>query len=276
MSSPAGATSRRGSITSYETRSSAGASPRADHRQRRRWQDGVHSDDRARAGRAGRTRSTPRPAGNGATIELDGSASRPTGTDRRTRATTSNDDVLEEFFAPYAGDDPQPRAHETRLIAINEGRLLDFIADEERRGRYRALSARARAGARRRSSSGEDWLLVVNLNLRALTLAGEPPRSDIVGATLERFADARLWEPCATCRAQRQCYAKANAAQLRDPVLGPRARERIRQTLDVVRLRRRMHITMRDLRSALAFMVAGNRRCEEIVELVDAEQEPSW
>src|SRR5439155_22658170 len=75
--------------------------------------------------------------------------------------------------------------------------------------------------------------------------------------------------PCSGCQALEHCYAHANAAVLRDPVLGPRTSERIRQTLDLVRLRRRMHITMRDLRSALAFVVAGNRTCDEIVRLVE-------
>ena len=36
------------------------------------------------------------------------------------------------------------------------------------------------------------------------------------------------------------------------------------------RLRRRLHITMRDLMSVLAFVVAGNRRCGDIVDLYEA------
>ncbi len=39
-----------------------------------------------------------------------------------------NDDVLLEFFAPFAGNAPAPPQDETRVIAINEGRLLDFLA----------------------------------------------------------------------------------------------------------------------------------------------------
>ena len=41
--------------------------------------------------------------------------------------------------------------------------------------------------------------------------------------------------------------------------------DRIRETLDVVRLRRRLHITTRDLLSTLAFIVAGNRTCEQLI-----------
>ena len=53
-------------------------------------------------------------------------------------------------------------------------------------------------------------------------------------------------------------------------VLGARATERIRETLDVVRLRRRMHITTRDLLSALSFILVGNRSCSDIIADVES------
>ena len=119
----------------------------------------------------------------------------------------------------------------------------------------------------------------MNLNLRALTIArsepGEGEASSLTEDVLKRFADERLWTPCESCIAFDDCYARANAATLRDPVLGPRVAERIRQTLDLVRLRRRMHVTMRDLRSALAYIAGGNRRCDEIVELAGDKDTPA-
>ena len=60
-----------------------------------------------------------------------------------------NDDVLREFFAPFAGSDPTawPK-NEVRLIAINEGRLVDFLTSEGRG--FEALAgggcARSRVG----------------------------------------------------------------------------------------------------------------------------------
>ena len=212
--------------------------------------------------------STTRAAGNGATIVLDGQRFETNWDGSQDEGDASNEGVLEDFFSPYVGDDPQPSPGETRLIAINEGRLLDFIADEDRAARWGALSTVLRRFLAGEPTSTDDWLLLVNLNLRALTLP-DTGDSDIVGATLDGFADPRLWDPCRSCRVHDECYARANASQLRDPVLGPRARERVRQALDIVRLRRRIHITMRDLRSALAFIVVGNRSCDEIAELVD-------
>jgi serine/threonine protein kinase len=208
----------------------------------------------------------PRPLGNGSTIvhgdlrlvtNLDGS---------QDEGDRENDGVLREFFRPFAGESPAPEATETRVIAINEGRLRDFLS--EHRQEFPWLERTTRSLLLGEAVAGGEWLRLVNLNLRALTKQGEDGQP-IVSKLLSRFSDQRLWQPCAGCRAIAHCYAHANAAVLRDPVLGPRAAERIRQTLDLVRLRRRLHITMRDLRSALAFVVVGNRTCDEIVRLVE-------
>ena len=208
-----------------------------------------------------------RPGGNGSTIvrhehqfvtNWDGS---------QDEGESENDAVLLDFFAPFAGDRPDRLAAETRVIAINEGRLLDFVA--QNRDGFPWLHGTVLGLFTEQRVPQEDWLCVVNLNLRALTLPADDTNDSVVHRLLTRFSDSRLWEPCAGCRAEPFCYARGNAALLRDPILGPRASERIRQTLDLVRLRRRLHITMRDLRSALAFVLAGNRTCAEIVALVE-------
>jgi hypothetical protein len=49
-----------------------------------------------------------------------------------------------------------------------------------------------------------------------------------------------------------------------DPIAGPKVAERLRRLYAVTHLRGRLHITMRDLRSALAFTLAGTRDCDEI------------
>ena len=179
-----------------------------------------------------------------------------------------NADVLIDFFSPFSGESPRPEENETRVVAINEGRLLDFVSTKENREAFPWLSRTLLAFFNQQRSPDSDWLRIVNLNLRALTLP-ETDDKPIVSKLLDRFSDERLWEPCAGCVAREHCYARANAEVLREPILGPRAAERIRQTLDLVRLRRRLHITMRDLRSALAYVVAGNRTCDEIVALVE-------
>jgi serine/threonine protein kinase len=177
----------------------------------------------------------------------------------------SSDRVLQAFFGPFAGAAPGRTTGETRLIAINEGRILDFL--ETHRVQFGFLAS---AVERRLDGSPvEDalWLGFVNLNLRALTSESSP----VVPQLLTLLAAEPLWSPCESCRAKEVCYARGNAESLRDPVLGPRIKERIRKVLDVARLRRRLHITMRDLRSALAYSVAGDRTCAEIISLADKD-----
>lgn len=207
-----------------------------------------------------------RAAGNGIVARVGAHRFQTNWDGSQDESERGNDEVLREFFRPFAGSSPLFSAGETRIIAINEGRLLDFLSKHRSEFPwFERTIAQVFSGA---VAGLPDWLALVNLNLRALTMPNESEPS-IVSQTLSKFADARLWEPCGNCRVRDDCYARANASALRDPVLGPRTAERLRQSLDLVRLRRRMHITMRDLRSALAYVTAGNRTCDEIVELVD-------
>lgn len=209
-----------------------------------------------------------RSGGNGAEIEWGGRRFVTNWDGSQDEEDFENEAVLADFFDPFQGDRPSPGPDVTRVIAINEGRLLDFLAHN--RDRFTWLASTMLEYFTEQVPPAAEWLTVVNLNLRALTAESSDRKGpSIVAQLLARFADQRLWEPCAGCRAYEHCYARSNADTLRDPVLGPQVSERIRQTLDVARLRRRLHITMRDLRSALAFTVAGNRTCDEIVDLVE-------
>jgi serine/threonine protein kinase len=210
-------------------------------------------------------RVSHRPEGNGASIEWRDRRFITNWDGSQDEGSSENDQVLDGFFAPFAGEDPAPDSDETRIIAINEGRMIDFLV--ARREQFPWLSTAMLDLFNSEVAPTADWLTVVNLNLRALTILEENGNS-LVRRLLEKFSDDRLWQPCRGCLAAEHCYARANAEVVRDPVLGGRVSERIRETLEVARLRRRLHITMRDLRSALAFAVAGNRTCDEIVGLV--------
>jgi hypothetical protein len=69
-----------------------------------------------------------------------------------------------------------------------------------------------------------------------------------------------------------RCYALHNARSFQDEVAGPRLMERLKTLYTMAHLRGRLHITMRDLRSALSFMLVGNRHCDEIHASVQRRQ----
>ena len=175
----------------------------------------------------------------------------------------TNDEVLRAFFAPFEGDDshgwPQD---ETRIIAINEGRLVDFLTEHEGRfGRLRTIVLAGLAGG-----APEDGVAAVNLNLRSVVAS--PPASigpdSIFDRLLRRLTTEKYWEACAGCDLRDRCYVHHNARTLMDPVAGPKVAERLRALYTITHLRGRLHITMRDLRSALAFTLAGTRDCDQI------------
>lgn len=177
----------------------------------------------------------------------------------------SNDDVLEAFFKAFEGDDLIGfSGNEVRLIAINEGRLLDFLAHGPR--------AKSYAGLRRLVNdalAGEklpEGALLVNLNLRAVTAGGS---NSLVERQLMQLLQPALWSACAGCSLREMCPLLHNAETLRDSNSGPAVRERIRRLFEIVHLRRRAHVTMRDLRSALSWLLLRDHGCEDVKSLHD-------
>ncbi len=179
---------------------------------------------------------------------------------------TTNDEVLQAFFQPFEGDDSAkwPR-DETRIIAINEGRLVDFLT--EHGARYRRLREIVVAGLD--GAAPEDGVAAVNLNLRSV-IASAPDavgQDAIFDRLLRRLTLDKYWDACAGCDLRDRCYVHHNARTFMDPIAGPRVAERLRALYSIAHLRGRLHVTMRDLRSALAFTLAGTRDCDEIHQL---------
>ena len=175
----------------------------------------------------------------------------------------ANDVVLREFFEPFEGDDSNswPK-DETRIIAINEGRLVDFLTEHE--ARYRRLLSIVLAGLA--GAAPEDGVVAVNLNLRSVVAdpQGTIQPDAIFDKLIRRLTNEKFWDPCASCDIRERCYVYHNARALMDPVAGPKVAERLRALYAITHLRGRLHITMRDLRSALAFTLVGTRDCDEI------------
>ncbi|WP_411845625.1 protein kinase [Roseibacillus persicicus] len=206
--------------------------------------------------------------GNGVRFEYKGRAFRSNYDGSQDEGDTVNDAVLLDFFGPYQGDDgaswPQ---NETRLIAINEGRLIDFL--EQHAEKFRALKTLIASGFK--TGIPEDGIAVVNLNLRSVT--ARPTQGDgseelsILEGLLKKMVKPTFWQPCAECDLADRCYAYHNARTFQDKVSGPQIIERLQKLYTLTTLRAKLHITLRDLRSALAFMLVGTRNCSEIHEL---------
>lgn len=180
--------------------------------------------------------------------------------------TKLNDQVLLDFFSPFKGNDDQTwPTTETRIIAINEGRLVDFLSEHE--DAFPALARIVRGGLE--GASQQNGIVVVNLNLRAVVADPSTTSSpdSIFDRLLRRLVNPNFWEACTSCDLRDRCYVRHNALTFQDQVAGPKVAERLKSIYTASHLRGKLHITMRDLRSALAFTLTSGRDCDEVHSL---------
>lgn len=198
---------------------------------------------------------------NGAIFQLDGHTFQSNYDGSQDEGDERNDAVLERFFAPFAGESAESwPINQTRLIAINEGRLVDFFSEHE--DQFPLLSRQIQAGLA--GGEASDGVTVVNLNLRSVVAEPAPGEPSIMERLVDRLTAPEHWAACESCDLKDKCYALHNARTFQDPVAGRRVVERLRMLYTITHLRGRIHITMRDLRSAVAFMLVGTRDCAAI------------
>ncbi|SDJ28074.1 Serine/threonine protein kinase [Actinokineospora alba] len=210
---------------------------------------------------------------NGSDFTLNGRTFRTNHDGSQDEGDSAGDDVLEDFFAPYAGDHSKSWSdtNETRLIAINEGRLVDFLS--HRRDRFPWLARLVDTGLA--GGPTDNAVAVINLNARDVTVRPdsdetEPGDESILERMLDRMTDERFWESCDSCDLAQRCYALHNARTFSHPDAGPQAKRRLRRIYELTQLRGQLHVTLRDLRSGLAFALTSGRDCGEIHDLYTA------
>lgn len=183
-----------------------------------------------------------------------------------------NDDVLAKFLAPFRGATlPSVATSEVRILAINEGRLLDFLGYSPHRLEFEGLRSFVLAvlNGEKEPPAGA---LLINLNLRAVSAGG--PQS-IVSRQIQAMVAPKLWASCGSCDHRERCPLKHNADTLADVASGPEVRDRIRKLFEIIHVRRRAHVTMRDLRSALSWILLRDTSCDEVAALLSRDDEAS-
>ena len=164
----------------------------------------------------------------------------------------SSDDLMFGALDPAAGEDPSRR---TVLLAINDGRLLQFFTDNEDRYEDIALEVRHQLAGR---PAGDPGIALVDLKRRTLarrTDGGASLASQILGT----FTDTRRWQPCEGCLSRDVCPVRGNAEALRGPALYA-----VDELVATSYLRRQRRATFRDVRSALAWLITGDLSCEDV------------
>lgn len=188
----------------------------------------------------------------------------------------ANDEVLAQFFSPFNDLNDYTQANEGRVIAINEGRLVDFLStrpelkklqDNIEEYFYQEGHAELLPG-----------LMVINLNLRSVTAkAGQTP--SLLAQQVKKLTRPELWSKCEGCPIADRCYIKYNVDTFQDSSAGDEVINRLEWLVRTIVYKRELHITMRDLRSMIAWILTRDYSCNEVKQLVayvQAEHIPEY
>lgn len=201
---------------------------------------------------------------NGTVFQLNGHSFYSNYDGSQDEGDEHNEVVLNKFFSSFKGTDRLNwPSNQTRLIAINEGRLVDFFRENE--SEFQHLSKLVHQGLS--GGTPVDQVVIINLNLRSIVAEKEKDQLSILERLIERMTLPKYWNACESCDIRNKCYAIHNAKTLQDSTAGSKIIERLKMLYTITHLRGRLHITMRDLRSALAYMLVGTRNCNEIHQL---------
>lgn len=181
-----------------------------------------------------------------------------------------NKDVLAEFFEALEGS-KEPKSSFTKIIAINEGKLRDFILNKRK---YEWLGRQIYHYFENAEYKLPESLVFINLNLR--TVIDDHDTHSIVELLLNKFLDTEkepngVWEHCTqnNCAYSDRCYIKYNVDTFNNAEKGFEVRNRLKKILLAVHLKQDKHITMRDIRSVLSFILFNKYNCRQIQKDID-------
>lgn len=175
-----------------------------------------------------------------------------------------NNEVLEKFFLPFENINNYSQASEGRIIAINEGRLVEFLTTS---GKHQKLATLIEDYFYEEGHTElPEGIMIVNLNLRSV-VAADPGEGSLFKNQIKALTQKSLWEKCEGCELAKDCFIKYNVDSLNDSAAGESIINRLEWLVRTVSLKRELHITMRDIRSFIAFMLTRDTSCEDLPEV---------
>lgn len=184
----------------------------------------------------------------------------------------ANNEVLDSFFEPFAGLSNYNEAKEGRIIAINEGRLVEFLkTTSKHKTLYNTIENYFYNEGHQELPSG---LMIINLNLRSV-VAQDNQEPSLFRSQVKALTQKVLWARCETCSLKSKCFIKYNVDSFNDSTSGEEVITRMEWMLRTASFKRELHITMRDLRSFIAFTLTRDQECADIEQLLKmSENQP--
>ena len=183
-----------------------------------------------------------------------------------------SNELLAELFKSFKGNEaPPPDIRETVLVAINDGKMHEFLIGKRDYlwlGREVSWFTDEVAGL---DKPGR----VVVVDLKQRSVVGDNYSADLLDGVLDKLVSKDNWEICSNCRAREICPMKFNRDSLASNTSG--IRNRLRRLIQVSHLRRDRHMTIRDMRSLLSYILVGENSCEDIHNELDEDSiSPKW
>ena len=172
----------------------------------------------------------------------------------------SADEILDKFLEPF--QEGPPAQDIVHLLAINDGRLLEWIEGVESRGQGNEtpLTKELYDLLEGERVVQDSYIQFINLNQRSLVGGVTADRNRVETSFLDRLLDqlygakhaSEIWAPCQTCSAKDRCEVfRATRLFGPDELLGiapkeirVRARQRLTEALQAVHLRGETHVTV--------------------------------
>jgi serine/threonine protein kinase len=204
----------------------------------------------------------------------------------------SADALLDEFLGPF--HDGPPAKDIVHVLAINDGKLLEWVNSyaERHEGQTTALTDLLAELLEGDSASPDSHVQFISLNRRSLVGDVSPDRQAITTDFLDRLVDhlfggenARtIWRPCELCSAKVRCevyravrrFGPDSIPFADEKELRRRARERLFELLQAVHLRGETHITVRELRATLVYILFGMHHCDDYHAGAEEGIVPYW
>ena len=212
-------------------------------------------------------------------INLDGSAA------YRGR---SADEILDDFLEPFRNG-PPTGSRLVHLLAVNDGRLLEWIHRHPTGTPLKKTLLCFLGGSDSKIQRANPHIAFHYLNRRSRV--GRVTEGKIT----TRFLDGLLrqlyggddagktWSTCRTCYAQERCrvfeatrvFGPEDVPKRASTAERTRARQRLFDALQAVHFRGETHITVRELRAALVYILFGTRYCQDYHDGT-ADHEPAY
>ena len=184
----------------------------------------------------------------------------------------SNDLLLKEFFKSFEGE-KEPTANIVKIIAINEGKLRDFILFKKE---YEWLGKHIHHYLEKENYILPSTLAFINLNNRAIVELNNPNSifDELLNIILDKDGTKKTWEPCQeqNCSYASSCYIKYNVDSLRDQKKGAVVKQRLKELIISIYLKKEKHITMRDIRSLISFIIFNKYTCSQLQTDIDNDK----